>query len=86
MSPTAFVLLSSSSKEQELNLYLEDDGRKRAVPLQSFRGGDASLGAAPQLLNSLAHHTPEPVCHKGWREVASIQRLRRAQRGDGAFA
>lgn len=67
------------------NPYLEDDGGEGSVPLQSVRSGDASLGAASQLLYGLAHHRPEPVCHQGGREVASIQRLRRAQGGDGAF-
>lgn len=66
--------------------YLEDDGGERSIPLQSLWGGNASLGAAPQLLHSLADHAPEPVRHQGGREVASVQRLRGVQGWDGAFA
>lgn len=66
-------------------MYLEDDSGKRSIPLQSIRGRNASLGAAPQLLHSLAHHPPEPVYHQAGREVTPIQRLRRAQRGDRAL-
>lgn len=83
-----FILSSFQHRNnlwQHFNLYLENDGSKRPVPLQAVRGRNASLRASPQLLHSLAHHPPEPVYHQAGREVASIQRLRRAQRGDGAF-
>lgn len=75
----------SSFWKEEPKLYLQDNSSEGSVSLQAVRGGDASLGAAPQLLYSLAHDSPEPVRHQGGREVASIQRLRGAQGGDGAF-
>lgn len=75
----------SLSPKEEPKLYLQDNSSEGSVSLQAVWGGDASLGAAPQLLYSLAHDPPEPVRHQGGREVASIQRLRGAQGGDGAF-
>lgn len=65
--------------------YLEDDSSQGSVPLQPVWGRNSSLGATPQLLHSLTHHSPEPVCHQGGWEVTSIQRLRRTQGRDGAF-
>lgn len=55
------------------SLYLEDDSGERSISLQPLWGGNSSLGTASQLLDSLAHHTPEPVRHQGGREVTAIQ-------------